>query len=116
MLTDQKWLVFVLEQVLANALKYTHQGTIAIYLAQSQGNILVIEDTGVGIAANDLPRIFEHGYTGYNGRVDQHATGIGLYLSKKVMDKLSHTIEVESKEGQGTKVMLDLSTVDMIIK
>lgn len=115
-LTDQKWLVFVIEQVLANALKYTNQGTIAIYLAQSKGKVLVIEDTGVGIAANDLPRIFEHGYTGYNGRVDQHATGIGLYLSKKVMDKLSHAIELESVEGQGTKVMLDLSTVDMIIK
>ena len=114
--TDEKWFGFVVEQVLSNALKYTGRGGIRIYGADAHGRkragkvaYIVIEDTGIGIRESDLPRIFERGFTGYNGRMGKKSTGIGLYLCKEVMDKLSHTIEVKSKEGEGTKVILGLN-------
>lgn len=105
-LTDEKWLSFVVEQILSNALKYTKSGSISIYLEQE--GVLVIKDTGIGISAEDLPRIMEKGYTGYNGRIDKRSTGIGLYLCKKVMDKLHHQLRIDSEDGKGTKVVLDL--------
>ena len=105
-LTDEKWLVFVLEQVLSNALKYTSSGKISIYSSSNQ--VLVIEDTGIGIDASDLPRIFEKGYTGNNGRQDKKASGLGLYLCKRVINHLHHQIRVESSIGVGTKVFIDL--------
>lgn len=105
-LTDEKWLSFVVEQILSNALKYTKSGSVSIYL--EQGGVLVIKDTGIGISAEDLPRIMEKGYTGYNGRIDKRSTGIGLYLCKKVMDKLHHQLRIDSEDGKGTKVVLDL--------
>lgn len=108
-ITDEKWLVFVLEQLLSNALKYTNRGTISIYMDFINPKMLVIEDTGIGIAEEDLPRIFEKGYTGYNGRMDKKATGIGLYLCHKILNKLGHNVEVTSEIGVGTKVMIDLS-------
>lgn len=110
-LTDEKWLVFVLEQVISNAIKYTDEGTVSIYLASSERKELMIEDTGIGIAAEDLPRVFDKGYTGYAGRLDKRATGIGLYLSKKILTKLSHTIGIESTPGKGTRVKIGLETV-----
>jgi len=76
-LTDEKWLVFVIEQILSNALKYTKSGTISIYLEAEK--TLVIKDSGIGIASEDLPRVFEKGFTGFNGRMDKKSTGIGLY-------------------------------------
>ncbi|NMB02131.1 MAG: HAMP domain-containing histidine kinase [Firmicutes bacterium] len=109
-LTDEKWLAFVLEQILDNALKYTPAGKLSIYLESAYGKTLVIEDTGIGITAEDLPRIFDKGYTGYTGRVDRRASGIGLYLCRLVLNKLSHTISVESTVGLGTKVKLNLET------
>ena len=105
-LTDEKWLSFVVEQILSNALKYTKSGSVSIYLEQE--GVLVIKDTGIGISAEDLPRIMEKGYTGYNGRIDKRSTGIGLYLCKKVMDKLHHQLRIDSEDGKGTKVVLDL--------
>lgn len=107
-LTDEKWLEFVIEQVLSNAIKYTPKGKISIYMESE--NVLVIEDTGIGIRPEDLPRICEKGYTGYNGHTDKKSTGIGLYLSRRVLDKLSHTIQVESEMGVGTKVKIGLIT------
>lgn len=104
--TDDKWLSFVLEQVLSNALKYTHEGSIKIYL--NEPNTLCVEDTGIGIAAEDLPRIFEKGYTGYNGRTDKKASGIGLYLCKRICKNLGFGIKAESEVGKGTIVKLDL--------
>lgn len=111
--TDEKWLCFVVEQVFSNALKYTQQGGIAIYGADAQGNpkegkisYLVIEDTGIGIRESDLPRIFERGFTGYNGRMDKKATGLGLYLCNQIISRMSHTIRVKSEPGVGTKVIL----------
>jgi signal transduction histidine kinase len=108
--TDKKWLTFVLEQILSNALKYTSAGHVAIYMDPSQSNTLVIEDTGIGINAADLPRVYEKGYTGYRGREHQPATGIGLYLCKKILQKLSHQIEIESEEGRGTRVKISFPT------
>lgn len=105
-LTDEKWLSFVVEQILSNALKYTKSGSVSIYLEQE--GVLVIKDTGIGISAEDLPRIMEKGYTGYNERIDKRSTGIGLYLCKKVMDKLHHQLRIDSEDGKGTKVVLDL--------
>ena len=85
-LTDEKWLVFVLEQVLTNAVKYTRKGKISIYLDSEKEKTLVVEDTGMGIRPEDLPRIFEWGYTGYNGRIKNRATGIGLALCRQTME------------------------------
>ena len=110
-LTDSKWLQFVIEQVLSNALKYTRQGGVSIYLDAGYPCRLVIEDTGIGIRAEDLPRVFERGFTGLNGRVDKNATGIGLYLCQRIMKKLSHDIGIESEEGKGTRVWMDLDSV-----
>ncbi|AKN29900.1 membrane protein [Clostridium carboxidivorans P7] len=115
-LTDEKWLVFVIEQILWNALKYTSSGKISIYMEDTSKKVLVIEDTGAGIAEEDLPRVFERGFTGYNGRMDKKATGIGLYLCKKILDKLSHTINITSKVNVGTKVKINLSSVKTIIE
>lgn len=106
-LTDEKWLSFVIEQVLSNALKYTPSGSISITM--EDGKRLCIRDTGIGIAAEDLPRIFEHGYTGYNGRMDKKASGIGLYLCKRICERLGHEIRAESEVDRGTCIILDLS-------
>ncbi|WP_058485462.1 sensor histidine kinase [Defluviitalea phaphyphila] len=104
--TDEKWLTFCLEQLISNAIKYTPKGGISIYL---ENKSLVIEDTGIGIKDEDLPRIFERGFTGYNGRMDKKSTGLGLYLCKQILDTLSHGIKVESKLGKGTKIFIDFS-------
>jgi signal transduction histidine kinase len=114
-LTDAKWLTFVIEQILSNALKYTHQGSISIYLDPTAPKTLVIADTGMGIASEDLPRIFEKGYTGHIGRRERHSTGIGLYLCKRIMDRLGHTITVESTVGHGTKVKIGLAEADLTV-
>ena len=74
-------------------LKYTNKGQISIYMDPTKEKTLVIEDTGIGIAPEDLPRVFEKGYTGYNGRADKKSTGIGLYLCQQILTKLSHTIK-----------------------
>lgn len=115
-LTDEKWLCFVIEQILSNALKYTNSGKISIYKDELNEKILVIEDTGIGIQEEDLPRIFEKGFTGCNGRMDKKATGIGLYLCKKILNKLSHKITIESKVGAGTAVKIDLSSVETVFE
>lgn len=112
-LTDEKWLVFVVEQVLSNALKYTNAGEISIYMDSESPLTLVIEDTGIGIEQEDLPRVFEKGFTGYIGRSDKKSTGIGLYLCKRILSKLSHTIAVESAVGRGTKVKIGLDVADL---
>ena len=113
-LTDEKWLVFVIEQLLSNAIKYTNKGKISIYSLENKK--LVIEDTGIGISKEDIPRIFDKGFTGYNGRTDKKATGLGLYLCKNILDKLSHKISIESEVGVKTKVILDLSMLNVNIE
>ena len=110
--TDEKWLVFVIEQLLSNALKYTRKGGgVKIYLRGPM--TLCVEDTGIGIAPEDLPRIFEKGYTGYNGRTDKKASGLGLYLCKRVCKNLEVGINVSSEPGKGTAVCLNLAQYDL---
>ena len=104
--TDSKWLSFIIEQVISNAVKYTPEGSVRIYM--NEPGLLCIEDTGIGISEEDLPRIFENGYTGFNGREDKRASGIGLYLCKRIVDNLGHKISAESRQGTGTKMILDL--------
>lgn len=105
--TDGKWLAFILEQLLSNAIKYTPQGVVTIETAEEKDRFFItIKDTGIGIKAEDLPRVFEKGYTGYNGHADKKATGIGLYLCRQMADKLGHTIRMESEIGKGTKVWI----------
>lgn len=108
-LTDEKWFCFVLEQILSNALKYTKQGSVKISTEESANGLkILVQDTGIGIRKEDLPRIFEKGFTGYNGRMDKKASGLGLYLCKGVCEKLGHEIRVVSEEGEGTTVILTL--------
>ena len=104
--TDEKWLSFVIEQVLSNALKYTPQGGVSVYVEEPK--TLCIRDTGIGIAPEDLPRVFERGYTGLQGRADKRASGIGLYLCRRICRNLGHTITAESRPGEGTTVRIKL--------
>ncbi len=107
LITDEKWFGFIIEQLISNALKYTKNGSIKIYMHAPE--ILAISDTGIGIAKEDLPRVFEKGYTGYNGRTDKSASGIGLYLCKRICKNLGISISIESEAGKGTVVFLNIS-------
>ncbi len=114
-LTDEKWLCFVIEQLLSNAVKYTpSEGRIAIF--QEGEGLLVVEDTGIGIAPEDVPRVCEKGFTGYNGRADKKASGIGLYLSRQILDRLGHNMMIQSEVGSGTRVTLDLRREDLQVE
>ena len=104
-LTDEKWLLFVIEQIISNAVKYTPSGEVEIYCEEPL--TLCIRDTGIGIAPEDIPRIFEKGYTGCNGRLDKKASGIGLYLCMRICGKLGHKITAESGDS-GTVIRLFL--------
>ena len=101
--TDKKWFLVILEQVLSNSLKYTKEGSIEIYFQEGS---LYIKDTGLGIQNADLLRVFERGFSGYNGRLTQQSSGLGLYLSKKIADQLGHKIAIDSQVGQGTTVSI----------
>ncbi len=107
-LSDEKWLVFMVGQLLSNALKYTAPGG-RVTLSSPDGLTLIIADDGMGIDAADLPRVFEKGFTGYNGRADQKSTGIGLYLCRLVADRLNHGLTIQSQMGKGTQVYLTFS-------
>lgn len=113
-LTDEKWLLFIIEQILSNSIKYTPQGSVTIMVTSDK--ILKITDTGIGIAPEDVPRIFEKGFTGYNGRLNKKSTGLGLYLCKKAADRLSHKISVESSPGIGTTIFIDLHTEKLTVE
>ena len=113
-ITDEKWLEFIIEQVISNAVKYTSEGGVRIYM--DEPGLLVIEDTGIGISAEDLPRIFENGYTGFNGREDKRASGIGLYLCKRIADNLGHKITAESTPGVGTKIIIDVRGKKLVVE
>lgn len=112
-LTDEKWLLFMIEQILSNAVKYTQEGEVTITITKEK--VLQIADTGIGIAPEDLPRIFEKGFTGYNGRSDKKSTGLGLYLCRMAADKLSHQIWAESEVGKGSVFSIDLNRKEMDI-
>lgn len=119
--TDKKWLGFVLDQLLSNAVKYTKQGGVAIRVCgdkhlfdktepSGESVRIIIEDTGIGIHAEDLPRVCEKGYTGYNGHADKYSTGIGLYLCRSILDKLGHSFQITSEQGRGTRVEIMILT------
>lgn len=112
-LTDEKWLQLVVEQVICNAVKYAPGGQVKIY---TRGTDLVIRDNGVGIAPEDLPRVFERGFTGCNGRLDKRSTGIGLYLCKKICTRLGHTISAEATPGQGTAITIGLARPELDVE
>lgn len=112
-LTDEKWLLFVVEQLISNALKYTRSGGVEITLLPEK--TLSVRDTGIGISPEDLPRVFERGYTGNNGRSDKKATGIGLYLCKRICSALGHDIRIRS-DKDGTEVLIDLDESDIDIR
>ncbi|MCM1027265.1 MAG: sensor histidine kinase [Roseburia sp.] len=108
-LTDEKWFSFCLEQLLSNSIKYTVSGEIRFEVEEEEDRVLLtLEDTGIGIRPEDLPRIFEKGFTGYNGRMDKRSTGIGLYLCKQVFDRLGIRIQADSRVGKGTRMLLTL--------
>ena len=113
-LTDEKWLSFVIEQVLSNALKYTPQGGVSVYVEEPK--TLCIRDTGIGIAPEDLPRIFERSYTGLQGRADKRASGIGLYLCRRICADLGHTITAESTPGEGTLIRIALEKKKLTVE
>ncbi len=103
--TDRKWLLFILEQLISNAIKYTPCGEITVAV---QGNTIRISDTGIGIAPEDLPRIFEKGYTGVNGRLGQKSSGLGLFLTRKAVRLIAADIRCESTVGRGSAFTLTL--------
>ena len=107
-LTDEKWLSFIIEQLLSNAVKYTAEGSVTISV--DEGKKLSVTDTGIGISPEDMPRIFEKGYTGYNGRLDKKSTGLGLYLCRKAADRLGHVLTAESEPGKGSRFTIDLES------
>ncbi len=106
-LTDEKWLTFIIEQFLSNAVKYTDQGSVTITVGMD--GMLSVADTGIGIAAEDLPRVFEKGFTGYNGRANRKSTGLGLYLCRRAADRLSHRLSARSEPGRGSVFTIDLN-------
>lgn len=110
-ITDEKWLSFMVEQLLSNAVKYTEKGQVAISVTDDL--FLKIADTGIGIAKEDLPRIFEKGFTGYNGRADKKSTGLGLYLCRLTAERLCHKIYAESEAGKGSVFMVDLKRYEV---
>lgn len=108
-LTDEKWLSFIINQIISNSLKYTQQnGKISVFTTSDNNNVeLHIKDNGIGIADQDISRIYNKGFTGSNGRRSgSKSTGMGLYLVKKMIDKLGHTITVKSRENQGTEFII----------
>ena len=111
--TDKKWLLVVIEQILSNSLKYTNEGGIEIYM---DGQDLCIKDTGIGIKNSDVLRVFERGFSGYNGRMTQQSSGLGLYLTQKISQELGHQIRIESELGQGTTVRIKFSEVNLLIE
>lgn len=106
-ITDSKWVKFIINQIIINSIKYSknQNGILRIYSNEGRDNlILTVEDNGIGISKNDINRVFDKGFTGENGRIYGKSTGIGLYLCKKLCEKLGLGISLNSIEKEGTKV------------
>ncbi|NMM61776.1 HAMP domain-containing histidine kinase [Clostridium sp. P21] len=112
--SDYKWLQFIIKQVLDNAIKYTAKGgIIKIYAkVEQKEKILYIEDNGIGIKKEDIERVFEKSFTGYNGRIKHHSTGMGLYISQKLAGKLGHYITIDSEYGSGVEVLIHFPSIN----
>ena len=108
-ISDTQWLTILIEQILSNALKYTENGKISIQYLEDK-HALEIRDTGIGIRSEDIPKIFDRGYSGFNGRMNEKSSGLGLYLAKKISERLNIQIEVESKLSQGSVFRLVFPT------
>lgn len=110
--TDIKWLEFIIDQIINNSIKYTDKNAkIKIYTTKDKEKVcLFIEDNGIGINPSDLPRVFDKGFTGKNGRTKYNSTGIGLYLVKKLCDKLKHGVEIESNKGTIVKLTFPIGS------
>lgn len=107
--TDKKWLEYIINQIINNSIKYKKDNSSVIKIeAQEEKEIikLIIEDNGIGISERDIKRVFEKSFTGENGREKVKSTGMGLYIVKKLIDKLGHTIEIDSKKNEYTKVII----------
>ena len=107
--SDSQWLTILIEQILSNALKYTENGKITIQYLEDK-HALEIRDTGIGIRSEDIPKIFDRGYSGFNGRMNEKSSGLGLYLARKISERLNIQIEVESKLSQGSVFRLVFPT------
>lgn len=117
--SDAKWLEFIVNQLIGNAIKYNRQrgGRVTIHTIRNKNNIvLTIEDNGIGILEKDINRVFDKGFTGENGRRFGGSTGIGLYLCKKLTEQLGLGLILTSKAGEGTKVsvIFPLGSVNLI--
>ena len=117
--TDDKWFTFLLEQIISNAIKYTYEGGVTVTLTDDAK--VIVRDTGIGIAPEDVPRIFEKGFTGFNGRTASdgstdggRATGLGLYLCRKIAHKLNVGLSVESEVGRGTAFTIDMRKEEIL--
>ena len=113
--TDGKWIAFILNQLVLNSVKYKNgdKEQLCIRTEEQERSVrLVVEDDGIGIKKEELPRIFEKGFTGSNGRMTQRATGMGLYLCKSLCKKLGIGITALSKEGEGTRIILEFPVGD----
>lgn len=108
--TDSKWAVFIINQIIQNAIKYSKKENKKIEISSQEKNdkvILYIKDNGIGIKKGEITRVFERGFTGENGRIiGQKSTGIGLYLCKKLCDRLGLGIELNSEKDKGTEVRI----------
>ena len=111
-ITDRKWLLVIIEQLLSNSLKYTSTGGIEIFF---NDQTLYIKDSGIGIKDSDIFRVFERGFSGYNGHLTQQSSGLGLYLTKKIADQLGHQIHMTSQVGQGTTVAIHFEEKKLVI-
>ena len=107
--SDSQWLTILIEQILSNALKYTENGKITIQYLEDK-HALEIRDTGIGIRSEDIPKIFDRGYSGFNGRMNEKSSGLGLYLARKISERLNIQIEVESKLSKGSVFRLVFPT------
>lgn len=110
-ITDKKWFMFIFEQILSNAIKYTNNGEITIGVENYR---LYIKDTGIGIREEDINRLFSRGFTGFTGREMRKATGLGLYMSKKIANSLGHTLEIKSEVGKGTTVYIGIDSNNIL--
>ncbi|WP_100065856.1 sensor histidine kinase [Miniphocaeibacter massiliensis] len=114
-LTDEKWLSFVLQQIVFNSLKYTESGGIKIYTEKENSYVIHIVDTGMGIPEEDLKNIVKWGFTGENGRLDKNSTGIGLYLVDKILKNFNYDYEINSEINKGTEFTINLKRKEIII-
>ena len=112
-ISDTKWLGLVIEQLLTNAVKYTRRGFVKVY---AQDGALVVEDSGIGISPDELPRVFERGFTGLNGRGQRHSSVLGLYLCRQITQKLGHVLRLESEQGKGTRAVLCFPQVSLAVE